>query len=216
MVKIAWLDLIDFFNRYISENSYYFMFAIFKKYISEKAELSEEEWAFIEPLCVIKKMRKQQYLLQEGNVWQYHAFVCEGLLRRYSVDNKGIEHILQFCTENWWAGDRVSLMNGTPSRYNIDAVENSVVLLIQKESFELICEKIPAFNQLINTILQRSLNAAQERIHVAISLSAEEKYLDFLNTFPNLANRVPRYMLASFLGITPETLSRVRNSVANK
>lgn len=200
----------------VSTNHYHFMFAIFKKYISEKGELSEEDWAFIEPLCLIKKIRKQQYLLQEGDVWHYHAFVCEGLLRRYSVDDKGIEHVIQFCPENWWAGDRMSLMDGTPSRYNIDAIENSVVLLIEKRNFELICQKIPAFNNLINMILQRSLNAAQERIHVVISLSAEEKYLDFLNTFPNLANRVPRYMLASFLGITPETLSRIRNLVANK
>lgn len=192
------------------------MFAVFKKYISEKITISDEDWIWIESLCTIKKLRKQQYLLQEGDVWRYHAFVCAGCMRRYSVDDKGLEHIIQFNTENWWTGDRISLMDGTPSKYNIDAIENSVVLLIAGEDFDLICKKIPVFNDLINNILQRSLNASQERIHAAISLTAEEKYLNFLKSFPNLSNRIPRYMLASYLGITPETLSRIRNVVSKK
>ncbi|MEI9910246.1 MAG: Crp/Fnr family transcriptional regulator [Bacteroidota bacterium] len=192
------------------------MFITFKKYISEKTVLSDRDWAIIKPLCIIKKLRKQQYLLQEGEIWKYHAFVCEGCLRRYSIDEKGIEHIIQFVIENWWAGDRESLANETPSRYNIDAIENSAVLLIRKDNFDIICKKIPEFNELMNTILQRSLNASQLRIEAAISFTAEEKYLHFIKSFPNIANRVPRRMLASYLSITPETLSKIKNQITKK
>src|SRR5258708_33361247 len=98
----------------------------------------------------------------------------------------------------------------------MDAIEQSVVLFIRNEDCEMLCKKIPACNELVNPILQRSLNASQERIHAAISLSAEEKCQHIVQSFPTLANRVPRHMLASYLGITPETLSRIRNQTAKK
>lgn len=192
------------------------MFEVFKKYINEKVVLLDADWDFIAPLCKTKELRKQQYLLQEGEIWRYNAFVCSGCLRRYTIDDEGIEHILQFSVENWWAGDRESLVNGTASKYTIDAVEDSVVLIIKKGDFEIICKHIPAFNELMNNILKGSFNALQERVHAAISYTAEEKYLDFLQAYPGLANRVPRHMLASYLGMTPETLNRIRNQVSGK
>lgn len=192
------------------------MFSVFKEYISAKIRITNEDWDLIGQVATLKKIRKQQYLLQEGDIWRYHAFVCKGCLRRYRIDDKGHEHILQFNPENWWAGDRESLMNASPSKYNIDAIEESVVLLIRKEDFDTICKQVAVFNELVNAILQRSLNASQDRIHAAISLTAEEKYLHFLESFPGLANRIPRHMIASYLGITPETLSRVRAQLSGK
>ncbi|MCF0058544.1 Crp/Fnr family transcriptional regulator [Dyadobacter sp. CY356] len=192
------------------------MLSVFKKYITEKANISEADWEVIASVCIIRKLRKQQFLLQQGEVWRHNVFVIEGCLRRYSVDDKGIEHVIQFSTENWWAGDRQSLLNETPSKYNIDAIENSVIILIRKEDFDMLCAKIPAFNELINKILQGGFNASQERINTMISMTAEQKYLNFLTTFPGLANRVPRHMIASYLGITPETLSRIKKQLMHK
>ncbi|MET0635306.1 MAG: Crp/Fnr family transcriptional regulator [Chitinophagaceae bacterium] len=192
------------------------MLEVFRKYIESKVALSDEGWALIESVCIIKKLRKQQFLLQEGDVWRYHAFVCQGCLRRYSIDDKGIEHILQFSLENWWAGDRESLINATPSRYNIDAIEDSTVLVIRNQDYERICRDVPVFNEMANNILARSFNAAQDRINTSISLDAEEKYLRLLQQFPDLVSRVPRHMIASYLGITPETLSRIKRKVTRK
>jgi CRP-like cAMP-binding protein len=190
------------------------MVEVFKQYLAEKMTLTEADWAVIEPVCIIKKLKKHQFLLQEGDVWRYHAFVCKGVLRRYSIDAKGIEHIIQFSSENWWAGDRDSLMNKTPSKYNIDAVEDSIILVIRNEDFDRLYQQLPAFNTMVNQILFRSFNASQERINATISMTAEEKYLNFINTFPALANRIPRHMVASYLGITPETLSRVKSNLS--
>lgn len=192
------------------------MFTVFKKYINQKSTLTDQEWSLIESVSTFKKLRKHQFLLQEGDIWNFNAFICEGCLRRYHIDEKGNEHTLQFSIENWWTGDRESLNLGTPSKFNIEAIENSVVLLIHKDQFEMICEKIPAFNTTINSILQKSMTVSLKRIQADISLTAEDKYLHFVQTSPQLANRVPRNMLASYLGISPETLSRIRRLTAKK
>lgn len=192
------------------------MFERFRKYIEDKITLSDSDYQLLKSVCVIKKLRKHQFLLTEGEVCSFNSFVCEGFLRKYSIDDKGIEHTVYFATENWWIADRKSLMDGKPSSFFIEAVENSVALLISKSNFELVCERIPAFKDLVNYILQRSLNATHDRINEIIQSTAEEKYKHFLKSFPNLANRAPRHMVASYLGITPETLSRVRKDISTK
>ncbi|HWY97438.1 MAG TPA: Crp/Fnr family transcriptional regulator, partial [Bacteroidia bacterium] len=158
----------------------------------------------------------KQYLLQEGDTWKYHAFITKGCMRTYSIDEKGLEHIIYFGIENWWIGDKESLMFNQPSKYNIDAVEDSEVVLFTDPYFNLACKEIPAFNDMINNILQRSFAKSQSRIQAAISYTAEEKYLNFLNKYPGFATRIPQSMIASYLGITPETLSRVRSLSAKK
>ncbi|GAB4031300.1 Crp/Fnr family transcriptional regulator [Spirosoma jeollabukense] len=192
------------------------MFDVFKSYLSSKIPITDEELELIKSLGIIKKLRKRQYLLQAGDSWKYDAFVCKGCLRTYRVDDKGQEHILGFSIENWWTGDRESLLSSTPAQSNIDALEDSVVLLFTHENFLHICHEIPAFNELINGILAKSFVALQNRIHASISYTAEEKYENFLKTSPQLANRVPQSMIASYLGISPETLSRVRHQLLKK
>jgi len=192
------------------------MFDVFRNYLTSKISLTEEELKMIEIASVFKKLRKRQYLLQEGDVWKMNAFVCQGCMRTYRVDDKGAEHILNFAVENWWTGDRESLMTGNPAKSNIDALEDSVVLLIEKEKLENLSVQIPALNNFLNSILQKSFNVSQNRIIANISYTAEEKYLNFIETRPEIANRVPQHMIASYLGISPETLSRVRTQMAKK
>lgn len=192
------------------------MYEVFQKYLDDKIQLTDEEAARIRECAILKKIRKRQYLLQEGDVWRYDAFIAKGCLRTYSIDEDGIEHIIGFGIENWWIGDRESLLSGQPSRFNIDAVEDCGIILFTHANFEKLCLSIPAFGQMVNQILQRSFIASQNRIQAALSFTAEEKYRAFLEKYNAFANRLPQSMIASYLGITPETLSRVRRNTSRK
>ncbi|MBS1661224.1 MAG: Crp/Fnr family transcriptional regulator [Bacteroidetes bacterium] len=192
------------------------MFNVFQAYLQDKITLSEEEMDRIRSVSIVKKLHKKQFLLQEGDVWKYDAFVSKGCLRTYSINEKGLEHILNFAVENWWTGDREGLLSGLPSRFNIDAVEDSEVVLFLHANFLRLCQEIPALDSLVNTILQRSFVTSQKRIETFLSYTAEQKYGYFLEKYPHLVARVPQTMIASYLGMTPETLSRVRNQLSKK
>jgi CRP/FNR family transcriptional regulator, anaerobic regulatory protein len=192
------------------------MYDVFQKYMDCKIELSPEQSDWIRSLSVVKKLRKHQYLLQEGDICKQHAFVSKGCLRSYSVVGDGTENIVKFAVENWWIADRDSLLSGEPAKLNIDAVEDSEAVLLSKQNFDMICQKIPAFSGMINNLLQSAYSASQNRILANISLSASEKYEYFLKHHPDLALRIPQSMIASYLGISPETLSRVRNQAMSR
>lgn len=192
------------------------MFDVFRKYLEDKITLTNEDYELIESVSLFKKLRKRQYLLQAGDVCRFHAFVCKGFLRNYYVDEKGQEHIMQFAPENYWTGDGESMNSGLPSKYDIEAIEESEILLLKKEDFEMIRKTIPAFNDFVNESLRKNAVVLQERIHDNISLSAEEKYRNFISKHPSTSNRVPLHMIASYLGISAETLSRIRSQSMKK
>jgi CRP-like cAMP-binding protein len=187
------------------------MFEVFKAYVLKHAFVSDEEFAVIEQASRLKKLRKKQYLLQEGDICRDHCFILSGLMRTYSVDDKGNEHIIRFATKDWWISDRESLLTGQPSKFNIDAIEDSIVLLWSAAQMDELMEKLPAFSKMINGILSKSFIVSQNRIHEAISSTAKEKYNNFVSRYPDFALRVPQTMIASYLGIASETLSRLRN-----
>jgi CRP-like cAMP-binding protein len=186
-------------------------FEVFRDYVTRHTQLSEADFAALEAAAHPKKLRKHQYLLQEGDVSRYHCFITKGLLRTYSVDEKGNEHVIRFAMENWWISDRESLLTGQPSKFNIDAIEDSEVLLFDKPAMLMLTESIPAFGKMVTDVLDKSFITSQNRIHEAISSNAEEKYNTFVQRYPAFALRVPQSMIASYLGIKPETLSRLRN-----
>ena len=192
------------------------MFDIFKKYLEDKITLTNPDYELIESLSSFKKIRKRQYLLQAGDVYHFNVFVLKGFLRLYYLDDRSHEHIMQFAPENYWTGDRESMDSGLPSKYTIDAIEDSEILLLKKEDFEMIRRTVPAFNELVNDTLKKNVVVLQERIHASISLSAEEKYSNFTLKYPSISNRVPLHMIASYLGVSAETLSRVRSQSTKK
>ena len=192
------------------------MYDTFLEYLDRKILLTNDEKELIRSISILKKLRKKQYLLQEGDIWKYHAFITKGCMRMYAVDDKGLEHIIYFGIENWWIGDRESLLSQAPSRLNIDATEDSEVILFTDPNFEMICSKVPAFRDMVHAIISKSLNVKQNRILSGISKTAEEKYMEFIQKYADFAMRIPQAMIASYLGIKPETLSRIRNAIARK
>jgi CRP-like cAMP-binding protein len=192
------------------------MYELLYKKITELISISEEEFDFCKTLFLPKKLRKKQYLLQEGDVCRYNTFVSKGLLRSYTIDNKGTEHILQFAFEGWWIGDIYSFLTEKPSLFNIEALEACELLLITKPSMDLLLEKIPAFERYFRILIQNNLIATQKRLMGTLSETAEEKYTNLINNFPGCLQRVPQHMIASYLGITRETLSRIRSQIATR
>jgi len=187
------------------------MYESFRTYLDSKISLTEEQHDWIRSRSVVKTLRKRQYLLQEGDNWTKKAFVSKGLLRTYSVDERGFEHVISFAMENWWVGDRDALLSTQPSRFNIDAIEPSEIVIIEIQKFDAIRREIPAFNDMVNIILERSFITFQKRINDSLSTPVEERYWNFVKQYPSLAARVPLNMIASYLGITRETLSRIRH-----
>ena len=188
---------------------------LYKK-IASITPLNEEDFAYFKTLFVVKKLRKRQYFLQEGDVCKYQAFVVKGLLRSYTVDEKGSEHILQFASEGWWMADLSSYLTNEPSFLNIDALEDVELLLLTKPSWEQAMKKIPALEHYFRIIIQNHLVATQKRLLQSLAETAEEKYNRFLATYPECVQRVPQHMVASYIGVSRETLSRIRKQVAER
>jgi len=192
------------------------MYEVLHKKISELVTITNEEFEFCKTLFIPKKLRKKQFLLQDGDICKYTTFVEKGTLRSYTVNEKGSEHILHFAMEGWWIADLSSFLTSEPSPFNIDAIEDSELLLITLPSWELLLDKIPVLERYFRILIQNNLIATQNRLMGTLSLSAEMKYERLLNTFPECLQRVPQHMIASYLGITRETLSRIRKQRLSK
>jgi CRP-like cAMP-binding protein len=192
------------------------MFELILKNVSRHITLTAEEEARFTSILKKKTLRKKQYLLQAGDVCRYECFVNKGCLRTYLVDEKGQEHIVQFGIEEWWIGDMYSFITGQPGLYHIDALEDSELLLIEKPQWEKMFVEIPKFERFFRILLQNAFVSMQRRIAENMSLSAEERYTNFLQRFPQFEQRLPQRQIASFLGITPESLSRIRKQMMEK
>ena len=192
------------------------MYELFFKSLNEKISLTKDEEAIIKNYLTPKKLRKKQYLLQAGDICKTIAFVEKGALRAYSTDEKGQEHIIQFAIEGWTISDLYSFLTGEPSTYHIDALENSELVLITKSAQEEILKRVPKYETYTRLQVTGAYLAMQKRLTSIISLPIEERYTDFINLYPHIAQRVPQHMIASYMGLKPETLSRVRKKIAGR
>jgi CRP-like cAMP-binding protein len=194
------------------------MHKIFIDYINSKigTRLKEAEEKLLFQTFIPKKLRKHQYLLQEGEVCRFAGFVVKGALKQYTIDKGGKENILGLHIENWWVGDRESFMIGTPSPYFIDAVEDVEMLVVSREDFINKLSQETFINEMIKVLTEKQSFNLIKRVQAAHTLTAEERYEDFQKRFPEFLQRFPQHIIASYLGMTKETLSRIRAASTKK
>lgn len=192
------------------------MYEVFFQTLRKKVAFSDDDLEIIKRQLTPKKLRRKQYLLQEGDTCKFITFVQKGALRSYTIDEKGGEHIIQFALEGWTISDLYSFLTGEPATYNIDALEDSELVLISKAAHEELLNTLPKYETWIRLQITGAYIAMQQRLTSIISLSLEERYKNFTAAYPEIVQRVPQHMIASFMGLTPETLSRVRKKMSRK
>ena len=188
--------LLSYFDRYLPLND------------QEREELSNR--------CRERRVKRRQFILQEGDVCRHYNFVVEGCFKMYGVDAKGGEHNLQFAAEEDWITDIGSFHSGKPSRLYIEAMEPSSVIQIEKNDLLFLYENHPKFDRNFRVVIEDKFVELQNRVLQNISSTAEERYLRFLELYPKLSNRLPNTQIASYLGITPEFLSKIRKGLARR
>ena len=179
-------------------------------YFERSFKLSDADKDVIRTVAIPKTLKKGEFLQRQGEVAKLGAFVCTGFLRSYVIDNKGKEHIIQFAPENWWISDKLGMSKDALATYFIDAIEDSELLTQDMQGHLTLLEKVKGYSESFQRGMEKRTMAKDARIVHSLTSTAEERYDDFLATYPTIAQRVPQHMLASYLGITPETLSRIR------
>ncbi len=176
--------------------------------------LNKEEKELVCQLFHPRLFRKRQYALQEGDICTQFYFVVRGCMRMYKIDDRGTIHILQFAAENWWINDLSSFHGEKPSLLAIDALEDTMVLQINHKDLISLYINAPKFDRIFRVLVENSLVRLQERLLQNISSTAEDRYHSFLSNYPQLTNRLPQTQIASYIGVTPEFLSRLRNKLS--
>ena len=191
------------------------MFEKLRTFFDRIIPITDEQFDLIKGLLISKKVRKGEVLLREGEIIKHSIFVASGCLHTYTIDNSGKEHILQFSTENWWTED-LSHKSNVPAQCFIQALEDSEILLTEIDSIHKVADYIPGLATAYEAALQKSAAAKNQRIILSLSATAQEGYDDFIKKYPSLLQRVPQHMIASYLGISAEILSRIRKKQSRK
>lgn len=182
-------------------------------YIAQHTPLTDQERFIVVSKFKIKKYLKGQFVVQNGDTSKYESFVLSGSLKTFYIDNDGQEHIVMFAIENWWTADLGSFITQTPADYNVQCLENSVLAQVHYEDLQQLYIQIPKLERFFRIIIEKAFVSAQKRIVNNFSLPAKERYLQFREQYPQVEQRVPQYMIASYLGITKEFLSKIRSQL---
>jgi CRP-like cAMP-binding protein len=185
----------------------------FLDYIRKYVDLSGEEETLLLSVLRIRKYRKGQFVVQQGDICRYENFVLQGCLKTFYTDDTGQEHIIMLAIENWWTSDLGSFLTRQPADFNVQCIEDSLLVQLTYESFEQLYKTVPQMERLSRIIIQKAFVASQKRLVNNFSMPAKERYLQFRSQYPQIEQRVPQYMIASYLGITREFLSKIRNQL---
>jgi CRP-like cAMP-binding protein len=190
------------------------MFDILFSHIQDKVSLTDMDKERIKTFFIPKKLKKRRFLLQEGDICKNMAFVAKGLLRLYNVDDNGGEHMSAFGWEGWWLSDINSFLSGVPAVFNIDAIEDSELLMISRENYEALTLAVPIMDRYFRIVYQNNIATKDRRLMSTITHSAEERYLQLAESNPRIIERISQNMVASYLGLAPETISRIKKNIA--
>lgn len=183
---------------------------IFRKHISKFTALSDVDFEEVFGFFTVHEVAKKETLMEEGQLCRYHYFVLEGMLRQFFINEKGTEQTTEFALETWWLTDNIAYEHQLASSFGIQAVERSRILRISRENQEQLLQQFPQMERYFRFVYQRAYAAAQMRVKYLFSRSKEDFYRDLVRKYPEFVQRVPQYLIASFLGFTPEYLSEIR------
>ncbi|RSK40328.1 Crp/Fnr family transcriptional regulator [Mangrovimonas spongiae] len=183
-------------------------------YMKNYVSLTQEETEFLVSKLVYRKYLKGQYILQQGDVSKAQCFITKGCTKMFFVDDEGQEHIIMFSIEDWWTSDLGSFSTQSPTDFNVQCLEDTETIQFHIDSIEEIFEKIPKMERFFRQIIERAFVASQKRIIRNFSMTAKDRYVFFRETYPKIEQRIPQYLIASYLGITKEFLSKIKSQLA--
>lgn len=192
------------------------MFQEIDKHISRCSSIRNHELAVFHSKLKQKTYKKKTLLLRQGEICRFEAYIVKGCVRKYYIDQSGNEVVLQFAVEDWWVSDIGSFAEQKPSNLFIETLEDTELLVIDHENKERLFQELPHLERVFRIMLQRAYTVLESRFYAAVSHSAESRYLEFIKTYPNILQRVPQQQIASYLGITPESLSRIKANLYKK
>ena len=190
------------------------MFETINKNVCKNSDFTDDEVKFFNSILEYKKVSKKTFLLQEGEVCHFEAYILKGCIRKYYINEHGFEVVLQFAVEDWWVSDIASFHQAKPSQFYIETLEDCELLVLTPETKEQLLKEVPKFERIFRLLVQRNLSALQNRLVDTIAKTAQEKYLEFLKLYPSIPQRVAQHHIASYLGITAEFLSKVRGKLS--
>lgn len=185
-------------------------YSLLLKNFGKHISLTKSEQTYVVSLLEPEKLPAKTFFLKQGDVCKHSVFVLSGCLRGFTIDSNGFEHVLSFAPEDWWIGDLFSLLSQKPGTLNIEAMVDSEIVLLSKSNQEKLYSKVPKFERFFRIISENSLVAFQQRLNDNLSLTAQERYLKFCKTYPQLIHSIPQKQIAAYIGVTPEFLSKLR------